>query len=380
MRCGLPRVRALVALAATFATPAALAQREFIAAPLQFSAMAGIAVPENLRGLEPGPSLRLLLGVPLRPGAFLEASVFGLEAAAETGGKGEQTFGGGIDLRLERLGAQRLSYSFLFGGGLSQARYRSADVAAPFVNIGYGIGYELSERLSLRNEVRGMARFDTAFIPGRGVSYDLLLTAGFSYSLGRAPAAAAPPSPPPLSQASPPPLPSEPAAKPAPAVAASAPPAESALPARVVLPVVSAAGRCPVMPTAVTVSVAVDSSGCLLPQKLALPRALFFDDLAAKTLRTEGDAALSALAAALLRQPGLRASITVHTDSLGFADDNLAATAALAAQIGRRLFELGVDAGCYDVTGVGESEPAASEDSEPGIERNRRVVIDLVPP
>jgi len=357
--------RAALVLAA--AAPSALAQSALLAAPVQVGISAGAVLPEDLRGVSPAPTGRLTLGLPLRPGAYVDASVFGFRAKGEAGRDSERSLGGGLDLRLERLD-ERFNYLFLVGGGYVATQRGNAKINAPYANIGWGLGYELSPALTLRGELRGLARFDPAFVPGRSVSYDATSSVGLFYSFGQKPptpfhsdavvAAAAPvPSLPPEVALEPQPL--------APLVAT---------PARVVPPVLSPEDACPPPPA----KAQVDANGCLMPQSLNLPRAEFFAGLESTEVLPSADASLRAVAAALIKNPQLFAQIRVHTDSVGYEDKNLADTQALAKLLNERLFQLGVAVDRFSTEGIGEERPRASEDTAAGVEQNRRVEIRLI--
>ncbi len=358
----------LLAMALAAWAPSTWAESGLLSTPLQLGISAGVVLPENLRGLSAGPTGRVTLGLPLRPGAYVDASLFGFRAPGEAGRDSERSLGGGVDLRLERLD-QRFNYMFLFGAGYTATKRGDAQINAPYVNIGWGIGYELSQALLLRAEVRGLARFDQAFIPGRSVTYDAMSSVGLVYSLGQKP-------PTPYLASAPVEFAAPAAASPPPEVALEALPLPplSAPPARIVPPVFSVDGPCPPPPAAAK----VDAGGCLLPQQLDLPRADFFAGLEATEIRPAGEASLAAVAAALIKNPQLFAQIRVHSDSIGYEDKNLEATAAQAAALSQQLFQMGVSNDRFSTEGMGELRPRANEDIPAGVEQNRRVEIRLI--
>ena len=333
----------------------------------------GGVLPEDLRGVSPAPLGRLSVGLPLRPGAYLEANVFGFKASGEASNPSEKTLGGGLDLRLQRLGDERLQYHLLFGGGYATSKISTDRVNAPYVNVGWGLGYELASALELRFELRGLARLDKNFIPGRSVTYDAISTAGLVYRLGRQPKTAYQ-SPDTTEPAPPPPqLPVAPVAETV--VTAPPPPLLAVPPPRVVRRVSSSEDSCSSPPA----KALLDTAGCLLPQRLQLPRAALFDGLAAE-ISPDGEAILSTLAVTLIKNPELFAEISVHTDTVGDAEENLEATQAQASAMSRALFEQGIADNRFTASGFGEQRPAASEDSDAGIEKNRRIIINLVRP
>lgn len=349
---------------------AAVAENTLLTTPWQVGVSLGGVLPEDLRGVSAGPLAQLTLGIPLRPGAYLDARVFGFRAAGQQGKGSERTLAGGLDLRLERL-AEQLGYHFLFGAGYAHSERGNTKIDAPYVNIGWGISYELTRKLALRTELRGLARFDKQFIAGRGLSYDAIGSAGLVYSLGQEPRSSYPVRATADNDAAAAPVASLPDTA-IPTAAPELPPL--VLPPRVVQRVYTAEDSCPPAP----LDAVLDAQGCLAPQRLQLPRATFFDGLDATEISATGDATLAAVAATLVKNPGLMAQISVHTDTRGYADDNLQKTVALAALLTRRLFELGVGNERFVVSGRGEQQPRASEDSDVDIEKNRRVEIQLI--
>lgn len=324
--------------------------------------------PESLRDLETGPQGRVLLGIPLRPQAYVEANVFGMAPAGKGGSGQETTLGGGLDLRLMSLG-DRYNFLFLAGGGYSQARRSGDRVNAPYANIGWGVELDLGPSTALRTELRGLARFSDDFVAGRGVSYDGLLTVGLTQRFGgQQPAQAAPAAPPPP-PAAPPPVAAAPALPPPmpPPPVVTAAPAESRLPLRTL-----DTSRCQPAPAGLQ----GDADGCLAVQRSVIPRTRLFANESAR-LADDADDVLVPLAVTLLRQPALKAEIVVHTDTLGLQSTNLDLTLSMAEQIRTRLLAYGVPASQMEVLGMGESEPRHNEDNEAGRTRNRRVEVNL---
>ena len=355
----------LAALALFSGGPVFAAGSTLIETPWELGFSVGGVLPEDLRGVSPAPLGRVSVGLPLRPGAYLEANMFGFKASGEAGNPDEKTLGGGLDLRLQRLGDERLQYHLLFGGGYARSKIGTSRVNAPYVNIGWGLGYELAPALELRLDLRGLIRLDDNFIPGRGVTYDATSSVGLVYRLGRQPKTYQPREEPAAAQ-----LPSVPVET---AIAAPPLPLPELAPPRVVRRVSTGEDSCSSPPA----KALVDASGCLLPQRLQLPRVTLFSGLAAD-ISPDGEAMLSTLAVSLIKNPELFAEIGVHTDTVGDADQNLEATQAQASAVSRYLFELGVPDNRLTASGFGEERPVASEDSAAEIEKNRRIVINLV--
>jgi outer membrane protein OmpA-like peptidoglycan-associated protein len=338
-------------------------------------------LPENLRGLSPGAGGRLTLGVPLRPRAAVEVSLLGFRAAGEEGLPPERTLGAGLDLRLESLGEQ-VTTLFLAGGGYSQTRRAEERISAPFANIGWGLEYDVGRFIAVRGDARGVVRFADGFIEGRGVTYDAVLSLGLTYRFGAGSerrrsassqemaTSAATTFPPAAATAMPPMV-----AQPSLPVADDSAPVLSP-PETLQVPAIVDAPNCPPP----QVNAQLDATGCLLPQRFTVPRAQFFDGLTTSVLEPTAEPLLLALTSVLRRNPGMQLEVAVHTDSEGFADDNLQATAALAVLLKQRLVSLGADPSRVESKGMGEQSPAANEDSAVGIEKNRRVVFTLSAP
>lgn len=85
------------------------------------------------------------------------------------------------------------------------------------------------------------------------------------------------------------------------------------------------------------------------------------------------------LAQTLDRYPGLTIDVVGHADAIGSDDYNQRLSERRAHSVGAALMDFGVDYGRIETSGRGEWEPIASNDSEWGRARNRRVEIHLKP-
>ncbi|MFZ2030765.1 MAG: OmpA family protein [Vitreimonas sp.] len=85
------------------------------------------------------------------------------------------------------------------------------------------------------------------------------------------------------------------------------------------------------------------------------------------------------LAQTLDRYPGLTIDVVGHADAIGSDDYNQRLSERRAHSVGSALMDFGVDYGRIETSGRGEWEPVASNDSEWGRARNRRVEIHLKP-
>jgi len=83
------------------------------------------------------------------------------------------------------------------------------------------------------------------------------------------------------------------------------------------------------------------------------------------------------LAQTLSRYPGMSISITGHADAIGSDQYNLELSERRAQSVGQALMQFGVPYRNIGTTGRGEWEPIASNDTDWGRARNRRVEISI---
>jgi outer membrane protein OmpA-like peptidoglycan-associated protein len=83
------------------------------------------------------------------------------------------------------------------------------------------------------------------------------------------------------------------------------------------------------------------------------------------------------LARTLARYPGMEVSITGHADAIGSDEYNLRLSERRAWSVGEALQQFGVPRGRIGATGLGEWEPIATNATEWGRARNRRVEISV---
>jgi outer membrane protein OmpA-like peptidoglycan-associated protein len=92
-------------------------------------------------------------------------------------------------------------------------------------------------------------------------------------------------------------------------------------------------------------------------------------------------ARLDEIALRMQQNPRLRATLTGHTDSPGSEEANQAAGLRRANLVKDYLVnERNIDANRIETRSAGESQPIASNDTEEGRKRNRRVEIELFVP
>ena len=93
------------------------------------------------------------------------------------------------------------------------------------------------------------------------------------------------------------------------------------------------------------------------------------------SLKPESDAVLTRVAKAMAAAPALKIEVQGHTDSVGSDDYNLKLSDARAASVMAWLSAHGVAAARLSAKGYGETRPVASNDSDDGRAKNRRVEI-----
>ncbi len=100
-------------------------------------------------------------------------------------------------------------------------------------------------------------------------------------------------------------------------------------------------------------------------------------DFDSYTLRAEAREHLTNLAESLNDYSDSEVLIVGHTDSSGADDYNQKLSEDRANAAGTYLFRAGVAPSRVKMTGLGETEPVASNDSEGGMQQNRRVEVAI---
>ncbi len=95
-------------------------------------------------------------------------------------------------------------------------------------------------------------------------------------------------------------------------------------------------------------------------------------------LKTDAHTSLVEVVDLLQSEPDKEIRIEGHTDSVGDAETNLALSEKRSDSVLEALVSLGVDAGRITSVGMGEDFPIASNDTEEGRSKNRRVDVILL--
>ena len=120
----------------------------------------------------------------------------------------------------------------------------------------------------------------------------------------------------------------------------------------------------------------VDARGCDLKSEIELPQVTF--DYDSDRLQPQAFVTLDQAVATLRLNPDVRVEVAGHTDGMGSQAYNLGLSQRRAETVRRYLVEKGVT-NQLTVRGYGKSEPIADNGTEAGRERNRRVVLRILP-
>ena len=128
-----------------------------------------------------------------------------------------------------------------------------------------------------------------------------------------------------------------------------------------------------VMQQDVVANAAALQSGLAQDGHVEVPGIYF--DTAKSDVKAESEPALKELVKLLRANPRLRAWVVGHTDSVGSPDSNVALANARAAAVIRSLVQLGIDPKRLGPHGAGPFAPVATNRTEQGRARNRRVEL-----
>jgi len=346
-------------------------------------------------GNHSGYGLQPIVGLPVLPNLNVELSGFA-NSLTHTPTGGDKIYGVGGDFQpYASFGS--MSVFALVGGGVDVDDVAHKTRAAGFVDVGGGLLAELMPHLSLRTELRYYGIFSGKnHGSGHDVIGDARFNIGLQYSFGHlSRAVSAEPQERDLAIGFP--QPAEPVRSldtdgdgvPDSADLCPQTPADTRVDASgcplvaVAAPVVSngdsdgdgvpdAKDKCPSTPKGLK----VDADGCIVEQTVVL-RAINFDT-ASDHLTEEAKLTLDLLARSMVLQKALTIEIVGHTDSLGPQSLNLQLSQKRAAAVQDYLVAHGVEAERLHAEGLGEFNPIATNNSEAGRAKNRRVEFKVV--
>ena len=123
---------------------------------------------------------------------------------------------------------------------------------------------------------------------------------------------------------------------------------------------------------------AVNSRGCVVSQVFELNGVHFEFDKA--RLMLDSKTVLDGVAKSLKNEPNIRIVIQGHTDSVGSDQYNQRLSQDRAQSVVNYLSSRGIDIGRFRAVGYGESRPVATNATDDGRERNRRVELEVISP
>ena len=364
--------------------------------------------PDSHRDSDDGFGGQLSFQIPLasQTNGGIEFDLYGLQRDRKIGGSDKQVglfasyvhhfglFGWEQSEGVESYLPSFVPY-VLGGVGLVYDDVLNKDHYAPALTTGAGIGFPLSKSgLSLRTEVRLIGSFPEDAVANKSFLLDTQLRVGLWYPLGRGAASEEPQTAPPLEtdcglavvdpvtgrkdcsvdsdrDGVPDTLdlcPGTPEGTPVDANGCPAAPAE----------VVDSDGdgvaddsdACPTTPAGAT----VDEKGCVVGGKVVLDNVRFAK--ASAELTPEAKKLLDQAAVGLNGQRDLVVEVAGHTDGTGRSDYNLMLSLLRAENVRKYLVDKGVSRYRLFVEGYGVTRPVASNDTEEGRAKNRRVDLD----
>jgi len=129
-------------------------------------------------------------------------------------------------------------------------------------------------------------------------------------------------------------------------------------------------------------SIGEKMSGFLSSGEAAVGKTFQFNNLTFATgsagITPETFGEVQNLAAVLKAYPDVKVKIVGHTDNTGNADANMTLSTQRAEMVMSKLTNLGVDASRMSAEGMGQTQPAASNDTEEGRRQNRRIEVVIV--
>lgn len=403
-------LRALLALSGLLAVGTVAADER----PAPYNAILGSYLSaDGLRDGRAGYGATSIFGFSLARGLNLELSGFGNVIDRKSDGGTDGIIGVGADLQV-LLSDGRIQTFVIGGGGVDYERLGTAadrKTYAPFGDAGFGAIARLTRNLGLRAEARGYYVFNDSAYPGSDPLLDLRVNLGLQYAFGtvipatvdgdddhdgvrnsidRCPGTPAGtavdrngcPLPPPVKAPPPAPEVTDSDGDGVADIADQCPgtPLGVKVDAKGCPLVLDSDGdgvpdtldRCPGTP----LGFKVDAQGCIVEQTVVLKTVNF--DFGSDKLTSDAKTTLDQVAKSLATQPTLRVEIAGHTDSLGPQAINLTLSEKRSIAVKSYLVAHGVAAERLRAEGYGEFNPIATNETEEGRARNRRVEFKVL--
>lgn len=320
----------LIVLAGTALQAHAMDDRLYLAPTLNYT------FSDSDRRADDDWGLGIALGKPITPNLNMELALTGSSLDFKTGSGEYELVGLGVDaLYLFNRMARFTPYG-VAGLGVLRTDIPGADDTGLMANIGLGLMTRLSDRLSLRGDVRYRWDGNAAKAFGENHFEDVVVSLGLSIALGPK----ARPAPEPVAQRTPEPAPSpEPAA---PAVTTPQTQLDEAKPGDVIV-------------TLEGVNFEFDSA----------------------RLRPDAITILDEAVTVLDRRKDINVDIVGHTCSIGTTEYNQGLSERRARSVYDYLVNQGTAADRLTTRGFGETQPAFSNATREGREKNRRVELKI---
>ena len=136
--------------------------------------------------------------------------------------------------------------------------------------------------------------------------------------------------------------------------------------------VVDSVDKCPNTPP----NTRVDGDGCPIPKVVRLEGVTF--EFNKTRLRPDSQTILNWVVGIMKKYPDMQVELAGYTDSVGSAAYNLKLSQKRADAVKGYLLEQGVDGSRIQTKGYGKDNPVASNDTDEGRERNRRVELHIL--
>jgi OOP family OmpA-OmpF porin len=304
--------------------------------------------------VDTGYGAHLVLGIPLKGNLSLEPNIFYSHNGISSASGSVSNLGGGADLNYKFINDRVQPFVL---GGLGVQRDFLSDLGSgnqnsPLADLGFGVNAAINQVVGFRGELRAYAVHYKNF-PGSNTAFDFRLNLGLTFGGSRSEApveawvseAARPAAPAPVYKKIPDRVAGTPTPVPAPTPVAPCSKAPKGQP--------------------------VDSHGCLDLNKVKLEGVNFVT--ASDVLQKRATALLDAVVSTLKAYPAVKVEIDGHTDSRNKTGQNQSLSERRAKSVENYLVAKGIAANRLNTKGFGSSIPVATNDTEVGRAKNRRV-------